>query len=233
MTPRLQSKLLRVLQEKQYTPVGSNTVKNIDVRIIAATNKDLEGAVKANEFRLDLYYRLNVLPIKLPTLSERKGDIELLLEHFCEQMNRIHLPDPPCWFDPTAIEVLGQYQWPGNVRQLQNLVERLVITHTGGRIGIDDLPKEFVEVPTHQTPSLAASQGSEDMHSPKRQGAISKLPLEGMHLDRYIEELENELIRQALDRTHNNKSQASKLLGMNRTTLVEKLKKRQFSPNSD
>ncbi len=233
MTPRLQSKLLRVLQEKQYTPVGSNTVKSIDVRIIAATNKDLESAVKANEFRLDLYYRLNVLPIKLPTLSERKSDIELLLEHFCEQMNRIHLPNPACWFDPSAVEVLSQYPWPGNIRQLQNLVERLVITHTGGRISANDLPKEYSTQDTASPPIVAASTPEHATPVIHRQGASAKLPVEGIDLDDYIEALENELIRQALDRTNNNKSQASKLLGMNRTTLVEKLKKRNVFSQAD
>lgn len=222
MTPRLQSKLLRVLQEKQYTPVGSNLVKNIDVRIIAATNKDLEAAVKANEFRLDLYYRLNVLPISLPTLRERKTDIELLLEHFCEQMNRLHLPNAPCWFDPSAVEALVDYSWPGNIRQLQNLVERLVITHSAGRIGREDLPPEFLQ-----------EQNKTQKEEAPRQGAISKLPQEGINLDQYIDDMENELIRQALERTQNNKSQASKLLGMNRTTLVEKLKKRNSVLGSD
>lgn len=217
MTPRLQSKILRVLQEKQYTPVGSNLVKNVDVRIIAATNINLEAAVKANEFRLDLYYRLNVLPIKLPTLRERTSDIEELLEYFVDQMNRLHLPNPPCWFDASAIQVLENYSWPGNVRQLQNLVERLVITHSLGKITREDLPSEFLE---------SSEPEKTYQEIPQRQGAVSKLPNEGMDLDEYIEEMENELIRQALERTNNNKSQASKLLGMNRTTLVEKLKKR-------
>ncbi len=215
MTPRLQSKILRVLQEKQYTPVGSNCVKNIDVRIIAATNIDLEAAVKANTFRLDLYYRLNVLPITLPTLKERKGDVELLLKYFCELMNKLHHRNPPCWFDESAVRVLEQYSWPGNIRQLQNLVERLVLTHSEGQISSQDLPPEFLQIETEDPEKNL-----------QRQGAISKVLQEGFDLDAHLLRLETELIRQALERTQNNKSQASKLLGINRTTLVEKLKKR-------
>lgn len=218
MTPRLQSKILRVLQERQYMSVGSNHVKNIDVRIIAATNKNLEAAVKANEFRLDLYYRLNVLPINLPTLRERRSDIRLLLEFFCAQMNRIHQCNPPCWLEEAAIQQLETYSWPGNIRQLQNLVERLFITRSSSKITREDLPFEFFD-----TEKEAAFQ-----NQPQRQGAISKLPDEGIDLGQYIEELENNLINQALQRTSNNKSQASKLLGINRTTLVEKLKKRRI-----
>ncbi|MBI2603346.1 MAG: sigma-54-dependent Fis family transcriptional regulator [Deltaproteobacteria bacterium] len=231
MTPRLQSKLLRVLQEKQYSSVGSHTVKHVDVRIIAATNKDLEQAVKDNSFRLDLYYRLNVLPVELPPLRARAGDVELLLEHFCEQMNRLHLPETSCWFDPQALETLRSYSWPGNVRQLQNLVERLVLTHPGGRIGKDDLPPEFVQAkdleprPADEMPALAPP--SSEIY---RAGASAQLPKMGLNLNEYIESLENNLILQALQRTNNNKNQASKLLGMNRTTLVEKIKKRNISP---
>lgn len=218
MTPRLQSKILRVLQEKEYMPVGSNCVKNINVRIIAATNKDLELAVKANKFRLDLYYRLNVLPITLPNLQERKMDIELLIHHFCTQLKTIYPENPSPLFAKDAIEALKSYNWPGNIRQLQNLVERLLITHPTGSIEKEDLPPEFLNTPVLEN----------DHKEIKRQGAITKLPLEGFILDQYIENLENEMIRQALEITHNNKSQASKLLGMNRTTLVEKIKKRKI-----
>ncbi len=219
---RLQSKLLRVLQEKQYTPIGSNLVKDVDVRIIAATNRDLESAVKENQFRLDLFYRLNVLPITLPSLMERKEDIPLLIKHFSQRVNANNLTDS--WFDQEAIAVLSEYYWPGNVRQLQNLVERLLITHSGGGIKAKDLPLEFLT--HHEVEEPRKFQQSEEQTSYIRQGAVSKLPKEGFNLDEYLENLENDFILQALERANNNKSQASKLLGLNRTTLVEKLKKR-------
>lgn len=223
---RLQSKLLRVLQEKQYTPIGSNSVRDVDVRIIAATNRDLENAVKENQFRLDLFYRLNVLPITLPSLKERKEDIALLIKYFSERLNSRHSIDSQSWFDQEAIEILSEYYWPGNVRQLQNLVERLLITHSGGAIKAKDLPLEFL---MHQEVDASRkNQASGEEPSISRQGAVSKLPKEGFNLDEYLENLENDFILQALERANNNKSQASKLLGLNRTTLVEKLKKRKI-----
>jgi transcriptional regulator with PAS, ATPase and Fis domain len=229
MTPRLQSKILRVLQEKQYTPIGSNLVKSFDVRVIAATNKNLEAAVKANEFRLDLYYRLNVLPIRLPTLRERKSDIELLLEHFCEQLSRIHLSNPKCWFDESAILALEEYSWPGNIRQLQNLVERLVITHGSPKISKEDLPYEYLE----NDSTFEDLQKTESKPTHHQSHLSNQLPHEGIDLNRYMEDLETILIQQALEKTNNNKSQASKLLGLNRTTLVEKLKKRKTLKESE
>ncbi|MBP6218046.1 MAG: sigma-54-dependent Fis family transcriptional regulator [Oligoflexales bacterium] len=260
MPARLQAKLLRVLQEKKYTPVGSNSVQKIDVRIIAATNKDLEKAVESKTFRLDLFYRLNVFPIRLPSLSQRSADIELLLNYFCMQMNNVHPHQPPTWFDQDALQCLSEQTWPGNVRQLQNLVERLVITRGGGRIGLEDLPAEFIDSVAKPEP-----ESSWDQSPPKQSKDYSyknfiernksenndegrerslenltvrsrpstqcpenfgRLPKEGIHLNNFVEDLENSLIVQALERTHNNKNQAAKLLNLNRTTLVEKIKKR-------
>lgn len=233
MPPRLQAKLLRVLQEKKYTPVGSNVVQKVDVRIVAATNKDLEAAVNAKSFRLDLYYRLNVFPVRLPTLAEREGDLELLLEHFVEQMNWIHPQNQSIGFDEQALDLLKKYSWPGNVRQLQNLVERLMITREGGIITPNDLPQEFFEDAQKNlklAKELSIVDASSHLH-PTRQHIMypdqfGDLPRDGINLNNFIEELENNLILQALDRTQNNKNQAAKLLGLNRTTLVEKIKKR-------
>ena len=145
MAASLQAKLLRVLQDKQFTPVGSNKTIQADVRIVAATNKNLEMAHKRGQFRLDLYYRLNVLPINLPTLNERVGDIPILLEHFVEVANRVQNLDSPAFFTDELVGALGKYSWPGNVRELINLIERLVVMKGGGRIDVTDLPQDMLK----------------------------------------------------------------------------------------
>lgn len=237
MPQRLQAKLLRVLQEKQYTPVGGHSLKKADVRIIAATNVDLDAAVKDGSFRLDLYYRLNVLPIKLPSLKERNNDVIDLLQHFLECTNSAHNMTNPCYFSDDAVEALKNYSWPGNIRELQNVVERLVIFVRGGEIRREHLPEEIrhgiivaKEVDSISSPSIApvnptvssrlmASHAS--VHLPNDWG-------DGFKLANYIEDLENKLIQEALKQTRNNKQQAAKLLGLNRTTLVERIKKRKI-----
>ena len=237
MPLRLQSKLLRVLQEKTYTPVGSNSIIKSDVRIIAATNKDLEQAIQNKTFRLDLFYRLNVLPLTLPPLRERPGDIEMLITHFCEQMNRLHLPESACWFDASAVEVLKSYSWPGNVRQLHNFVERLIIVHEGGRISSKDIPREYYPgaeassaVSASPKPPVLDNQkvleNNTDLLLEDEGLSPYTLPEGGLDLAKLLEKIETDLIEQALKRTNNNKNQASKLLSLNRTTLVEKIKKR-------
>lgn len=239
---RLQSKLLRVLQEKKFSQIGSHVVKEVDVRILAATNIDLEQAVRQNTFRLDLYYRLNVFPITLPALKERSVDISLLLDHFINLSNRVHPYEKNCWFDESLKHTLCKYSWPGNIRQLQNLVERLVIMSGGGAIGVDALPEEYRiekepmqkvgfvdDVPAAPTTEVKptqlplhpkASSSSLELHE--------RLPEQGLDLSKYIEGIENQLIIEALNRTKNNKNQAAKLLGLNRTTLVERIKKRKI-----
>ena len=234
MPPRLQSKLLRVLQEKTYSPIGSHTAQKVDVRIIAATNKDLEAEVAANRFRLDLFYRLNVLPITLPPLRDRAGDVDLLLDHYSAQMSRSHQIESPCWFSDAARTALQRHSWPGNVRELQNLVERMVVTTNGGRIDVDTLPPNLRSKTKQQAlpETPVRSVALQNVNEMRRCGAETQLPQEGLDLGKFLERLENTLIMQALERTSNNKNQASKLLGLNRTTLVEKIKKRklQYSP---
>jgi len=267
MAPSLQSKLLRVLQEKTFTPVGGKELSRADVRVIAATHVDLEGAIINGSFRSDLYYRINVLPVTLPALRDRREDIPLLLNHFIEVSNRMHPQQPACWFTLEAATILSSQPWPGNIRQLQNLVERLVVMRGGGSIGVEHLPVELLSVnfdpstartdqvalthlPRHNGPvrvetrveSLAASRnfpsgtslgdlnprpGVAAMTAPVNFGV---LPQEGINLIEFIENLENSLIQQALQRTDNNRNQAARLLGMNRTTLVERIKKRKLSP---
>ncbi len=252
MAPSLQAKLLRVLQEKTFTPVGGKELRRADVRIVAATHVNLEQAILNGQFRSDLYYRINVLPVTLPALRERREDIPLLLEYFIENSNRQHNPANPSYVDREVLELLSRYRWPGNIRQLQNLVERLVVLRGGGRIGIEHLPKDLVDsanvgaandrpanavridhssIQTKSTgsqflPSLNPRPGTGPMVTPSD---FSTLPPEGLNLIEFIEMLENSLITQALARTDNNRNQAAKLLGMNRTTLVERIKKRKLT----
>jgi transcriptional regulator with PAS, ATPase and Fis domain len=263
MKPRLQAKLLRVLQEKKFSSVGSNKLEDIDVRIVAATNVDLEVAVERGEFRLDLYYRLNVLPISLPPLRERGEDVVSLLEYFIAKANIDYQKPNHCYLSSEVVDILKRYTWPGNVRQLQNLVDRIVLLKEGGRISLADLPSEFIhankqsslnteQAVANKSQSVTIkesfdnsiseassfthgyTENSEDVYSSEIIGETDfnkvlesiLLPDDGISLTKSIEALENHLILQALTMTGNNKNRAAKLLGMNRTTLVERIKKR-------
>jgi transcriptional regulator with GAF, ATPase, and Fis domain len=214
----LQVKLLRVLQTRQFEPVGSSKTIEVDVRIIAATNRDLEDAARKREFREDLYYRLNVIPVKIPALRDRKTDIPLLINHFVLQFNQLtgHTVEAP---SGQIMDALMAYDWPGNVRELENLMERLVILKGQGTVDLGDLPHRIFQ-------KFAEGQ-------PAGTGAMSEwefprmvLPNNGLDLKAVVDAFENHLIDQALARTNNNKNRASDLLMMNRTTLVEKLRKR-------
>lgn len=238
MPLRLQAKLLRVLQEKQYTAVGGHLLKKANVRIVAATNIDLHEAIRDGRFRLDLFYRLNVLPVVLPPLRERQDDVVALLHHFLDKANRIHNVSRPCFLSREAIAVLAAYDWPGNIRELQNLIERLVVMIDGGEIKVEHLPPEYRESgyfrlehgsnPTTESIVPAALNHvlpTSKVTYPESHGI---LPDAGINLPKYIEDLENKMILDALQRTNQNKNQAAKLLGLNRTTLVERIKKRKI-----
>ncbi|MDE3269633.1 MAG: sigma 54-interacting transcriptional regulator [Pseudomonadota bacterium] len=220
MSLTLQAKLLRVLQDKRYTPLGGSSSKNTDVRIIAATNHNLENAMHSGgTFRLDLYYRLNVLPLNLPPLRERTADIDALLQHFLAIYNRSYAPPVPCYFHPDALACLKRYGWPGNIRQLRNTVDRLILTSSGGMIGVEQLPAEFHRQSDQLPQQLqtAAEETIQDIGDPD------------FCLSEHIARMENQLILRALRSTGNNKNRAAKILGLNRTTLVEKIKKRRLS----
>ncbi|GAB4021354.1 MAG: sigma-54 dependent transcriptional regulator [Bdellovibrio sp.] len=206
----LQVKLLRVIQNREIERVGGSQNYPIDVRIITATHRDLEKAVASGDFREDLFYRLNVIPIKMPSLCERREDIPLLITYF---LNRFVSADGrnSISFDDEVLELLMTYDWPGNVRELENLIERLVILRGGNRVKISDLPAKFLQ------------------HSPRNIGnyeSMIKLPDNGLDLKKTVSDIEDSLIMQALEVTGGNKNKASQLLNLNRTTLIEKMKKK-------
>lgn len=212
MKANLQVKLLRVLQNREFEPVGSTRSQKVDVRIIAATNKNLEDLVASKDFREDLYYRLSVIPITIPPLRERRDDIPLLIHNFLTRFNsdKRHAVKG---FSRETLNILCNYEWPGNVRELENLVERLVILKDSGFITPDDLPDKY----------LTGQQSFELLPEATTEEA---LPEGGICLNSAVDEFENRLIIQALTRTGGNKKEAANLLNLKRTTLIEKLKKK-------
>jgi DNA-binding NtrC family response regulator len=210
MSPNLQVKLLRVLQEQKFERVGGTRTLAIDVRIIAATNKNLINAVNKGTFRQDLYYRLNVIPMKVPPLRLRKSDIPLLVDFFIKKFNK-QKRKRITGLTSVALDALMAYSWPGNVRELENLIERLVILSNGDEIDIDDIP-ESVKGKAAKVESIEV-----------------KIPKDGIVFDQAVEEYEKKLILQALSETNWVKTKAAKLLNINRTTLIEKMKKKNLS----
>lgn len=204
MSPALQAKLLRALQEREFERIGDSKTIKVDVRVIAATNSDLARMVADGSFREDLFYRLNVIPIQLPPLRDRRDDIPLLAKHFIEKF----APGSPIQLSQGATRALMNYGWPGNVRQLENAVERAIALGTGRQeIEAADLPPEVGEAP--QTASAP----------------FVELPESGLDLPHYLSSIERDLIQRALDRTQGNRNKAADLLRIKRTTLVEKLKR--------
>ncbi len=207
MSPKLQVKLLRVLQEQEFDPVGSTETVKINVRVIAATNMDLEQSVAEKRFREDLYYRLNVIPLHIPPLRERREDIPLLFQHFVEKFNRLK-HRKITGFSPDVIELLQEYPWPGNVRELENLVERMAILKSVGKVTVRDLPQKF-KVP--QADTISAEQF---------------FPEHGIDFNSVVDDFEKRLILHALNKASGVKSRAARLLRVKRTTLVEKIRKK-------
>ncbi|MBQ7739436.1 MAG: sigma-54-dependent Fis family transcriptional regulator [Desulfovibrionaceae bacterium] len=236
----LQVKILRVLQEKEIERVGGTGVKKVDVRIVAATNRDLEAEVTAGHFREDLYYRLNVIPLHLPPLRERGDDVILLAKHFlekfCAKKGR-----PTLILNSRTIKILTAYNWPGNVRELENFMERLSILTDGTEINPQDLPDKIIDQ-VAETNAEALTQISEPKKMPKLPpvtdsknanitGATYIWPtlqvlqdLE-LNLKDFLDMTEAKLVTEALDKSQGVKNIAAELLGVKRTTLLEKVKK--------
>ncbi len=234
----LQVKILRVLQEKEIERVGGTGSKKVDVRVVAATNRDLEQEVAAGHFREDLYYRLNVIPLHLPPLRERGGDVLLLAEHFLEQFCR-RKERPPLALAPETRRILAAYSWPGNVRELVNFMERLSILVDGDTVMAADLPAKILDQvgdvaslpePEPPAPAPAVAPGAARDGVPGEGGfvwpTLSVLEDKGMNLKDFLDTVEGRLIDEALDRADGVKNQAAEYLGIKRTTLIEKLKKR-------
>ncbi|HYW43423.1 MAG TPA: sigma-54 dependent transcriptional regulator [Bryobacteraceae bacterium] len=197
----IQVKLLRILQEREFERLGSNVTRHIDVRVIAATNSDLRAALEQGTFREDLYYRLNVVPLNIPPLRERKQDIPFLANHFVRKL----APDTGCRVESitdAAMDKLVSYHWPGNVRELENVIERSLVMCTGTELDARDIKMESAPGPSAQ----------------RAQSDANFLP-EGLTLDQY----EQEIIREALRRADGNKSQAARLLGLTRNALRYRL----------
>lgn len=268
MSLPMQVKLLRVLQEKCFERVGSNQTIQSNVRVLAATHRDLEAMVDAGTFRQDLYFRLNVFPIMVPALRERLSDLDMLIRHFCRKQES--RGEQPPEFPADVIDVLRQHPWPGNIRELENLIERMTITHGGKVLSVDDLPLKYLPEPAQQQRLQANQQASQKaieqllavVEVPEPEPTIPiiddvalhedwnerlaeqslmfgasvpvdtpattwlvDLPPDGVDLKSLLRQMEVHLIEQALERAQGVVSQAAKLLSLQRTTLVEKMKK--------
>ncbi len=220
MSLPMQVKLLRVLQERVYERVGSNKSRTCDVRIVAATHRDLESAITAGKFREDLFYRLNVFPIELPPLRDRKDDLAGLIESVLDRSRRSGLDTVTV--TPGAIRILRHYDWPGNIRELSNLLERLCVLYPGGTVDIPQLPTRYTaNAPLRDSDreQVAATRAS----GPQPQDF--ELPIEGISLKDYLEKIEVALIRRALHESHGVVAHAAERLQIRRTTLAEKMKR--------
>ncbi len=211
MSPSLQAKLLRVLQDRKFEPVGDSRPRQFNARVITATNIDLERAIKENRFRRDLYYRLNVIPIKMPSLRERPSDIPILTHYFLKIFTRQNHKQIN-GISKSAMDQLCAYPWPGNIRELENLIERLVIIKDHGLIELADIPAKYI---TNQ------KVNPDDK-------LLTYVPNSGIDLNEAIARYENMLLVDALNKVNWNKNRAASLLKLNRTTLVEKIKRKKL-----
>jgi sigma-54 specific flagellar transcriptional regulator A len=227
MSLHMQVKLLRVLQERIFERVGSNRSIRADVRIIAATHRNLEEQIQMGKFREDLFYRLNVFPIDMPPLRERREDIPLLIEELIlrfknERRVTVRLTR-------AAIDALCQYSWPGNVRELANLVERLTILQPNGTVDVHDLPDKYIA--DIKIPLTAADHAPIEIAA--HPSSLPRLPREGLDIKEHLNTLEYTLIKQALDDAGGVVAHAAERLRLRRTTLVEKLRKYGLSRTTD
>lgn len=236
MKPSLQAKLLRVLQEKEFEPVGALQATPVDTRILAATHCDLEQLVKEGTFREDLYYRLSVIPLNIPPLKERKNDIPLLLNSFIgrytEQRGKERLQ-----FSKQVLTILLNYEWRGNVRELENLVQHMSILYYGKTVEIKDLPEKFHDIEVQEgdfdlNEQLETVEPLSNQPSPGDQPLdVSQLHWEKGQVDfkEIINDFEKQLIIQAMKMTGGNKKEAARILNLKRTTLLEKIKKKELN----
>ena len=226
MPTSLQVKLLRVLAEREIDRIGSTKPTPIDIRVITATHRNLEESIKEGSFREDLFYRLNIIPINLPPLRERKTDIPLLADHFLKQFNRTAIPKT---ISDEAMQFLVNYSWPGNIRELANFIERMVVLSIGSTITPRDLPEKVLgDTPKEKWQPLEEDEEgnpAQILQQSLGQSFHVGIPEEGINLKKTVEEFEKELLLEALEKTGWVKNKAANLLGLNRTTLVEKLKK--------
>jgi DNA-binding NtrC family response regulator len=206
MSPHLQVKLLRILQEQEFERVGGTKTIKCDIRVIAATNRNLDKLVQDGVFREDLYYRLKVIPIIIPPLRERRSDIPLLIHHFIENISRSRKKKIK-GISKDIVKAFIEYDWPGNVRELENIIERMIILAEGDELTLQDLPEKIIQ--KHHEDDITEPVIEED----------------GFSLSNAINEYERLLIVRALEKADWVKNRAAKLLNMNRTTLVEKIKK--------
>jgi transcriptional regulator with PAS, ATPase and Fis domain len=211
MSPDLQVKVLKVLEEGEFEQVGGSKTIKVDVRILAATHRDLAEEVQRGNFRDDLFYRLYVIPIGLPSLRDRKSDIPFLVSYFLEKSNQNNNREVS-GICKEALASMVKYSWPGNVRELKNVMERLVVLKANGEINVSDLPAELKSSNLYETPG------------------VIEISDEGICLNSAVTEFEKALILQSLEKTKWVKNKAAKLLQLNRTTLVEKIKRHRLQP---
>ncbi|MCI0452113.1 MAG: sigma 54-interacting transcriptional regulator, partial [Candidatus Latescibacteria bacterium] len=200
-SPTIQVKLLRVLQEREVIPVGGTNPIKVDVRLVAATNADLEKAIKQEKFRADLYYRLNVIPVHLPPLRKRRDDVPLLVQHFLRKYNEDLPTERQKGITRDAMEILVGYEWPGNVRELENVMERAVILEETDQITVGSLPEKVRQ----------------------RESGASHLITERAQVT--LDELEKEYLIKVLNDTNWQKKKASQILGINASTLYRKIQR--------
>jgi sigma-54 specific flagellar transcriptional regulator A len=215
----MQVKLLRVLQERTFERVGGTKTITSNLRLIAATHQDLEKRIGEGQFRMDLFYRLNVFPIELPPVRERPEDIPLLIEKFSTRMELNH--KSPIEFDDSAIEALSNHPLAGNVRELENLVERLAILYPGETITNKKLPQRYQQTLRKTPPSVTPIQNE----FVRQLSPVPTITADGIDLKRHLSSLERTLICQALEKSDWVVSKAAKLLSLQRTTLIEKIRK--------
>ncbi|CAM2058594.1 sigma-54 dependent transcriptional regulator, flagellar regulatory protein [Desulfovibrionales bacterium] len=225
MSLDLQVKILRVLQEKEIERIGGSAPRKVDVRIVAATNRDLEREVQVGCFREDLFYRLNVIPLRLPPLRERGEDIFLLADSFLERFSKRR--DTPLVLTDPARAMLLAYSWPGNIRELENFIERMSILCEGTQITHRDLPHKIlaeVGAASLAQPASSPTSSQADFVWP----VIRDLKGKNMDLKKFLDEIEDRLLTEALSIAKGIKNQAAEILGIKRTTLIEKLRKKKL-----